>query len=221
MRLHANRGGAKRLVSLRVVTSVITSALRVWLPIAAAVTILAGFGYGLVQQDIRASANDPQWQMAEDAASALAADPSAVVVATAKVDMSRSLAPYLITFDLHGTITAASVELGGTTPSPPIGSLTAARTTGAPNSFTWQPGEILRRRPVSGKPPSSWPTRGYVLGGRSMRLVEEREAAIEHLAIAGWLAALIGSATMTLAATWLLRSPGLLRGGPLSGDSDA
>ena len=215
-------GGAKRLVSLRVVTSVITSALRVWLPIAAAVTILAGFGYGLVQQDIRASANDPQWQMAEDAASALAADPSAVVVATAKVDMSRSLAPYLITFDLHGTITAASVELGGTTPSPPIGSLTAARTTGAPNSFTWQPG---------GDPPPAPSVRqaavvvaykgGYVLGGRSMRLVEEREAAIEHLAIAGWLAALIGSAAMTLATTWLLRSPGLLRGGPLSGVSDA
>jgi hypothetical protein len=202
------------LVSLRVVTSVITSALRVWLPIAAAITILAGFGYGLVQQDIRTSANDPQWQMAEDAASALAADPGAVVVAPAKVDMSRSLAPYLITFDLHGTITAASVELGGTTPSPPIGSLTAARTTGAPNSFTWQP---------THDPPSAPSVRqaavvvaykgGYVLGGRSMRLVDEREAAIERLAIAGWLAALVGSAAMTLAATWLLRSPGLLRGG--------
>jgi hypothetical protein len=194
------------LVSLRVITSVITSALRVWLPIAAAVTILAGFGYGLVQQDIRTSANDPQWQMAEDAASALAADPSAVVVATAKVDMSRSLAPYLITFDLHGTITAASVELGGTTPSPPIGSLTAARTTGAPHSFTWQPAPSVRQAAVVVAYKS-----GYVLGGRSMRLVEEREAAIEHLAIAGWLAALIGSAAMTLAATWLLRSPGLPR----------
>jgi hypothetical protein len=194
------------LVSLCVITSVITSALRVWLPIAAAVTILAGFGYGLVQQDIRTSANDPQWQMAEDAASVLAADPSAVVVATAKVDMSRSLAPYLITFDLHGTITAASVELGGTTPSPPIGSLTAARTTGAPNSFTWQPAPSVRQAAVVVAYKS-----GYVLGGRSMRLVEEREAAIEHLAIAGWLAAVIGSAATTLAATWLLRSPGLPR----------
>jgi hypothetical protein len=200
------------LLSPRVEASVINNALRVWLPIAAAVTILAGFGYGLVQQDIRTSANDPQWQMAEDAASALAADPSAVVVATAKVDMSRSLAPYLITFDLHGTITAASVELGGTTPTPPIGTLTAARTTGAPNSFTWQPGGDPSPAPSVRQAAIVVAYKGgYVLGGRSMRLVEEREAAIEHLAIAGWLAALIGSAAMTLAATWLLRSPGLPR----------
>ena len=197
------------MLSPRVEASVLTSALRVWLPIAAAATILAGFGYGLVQQDIRTSANDPQWQMAEDAASALAADPGAVVVATAKVDMGRSLATYLITFDLPGNITAASVELGGTTPSPPIGSLTAARTTGAPNSFTWQPAYDAPPAPSVRQAAVVVAYKGgYVLAGRSMRLVEERESTIEYLAFAGWLAALIGSATMTLAAKWLLRSPG-------------
>jgi hypothetical protein len=176
--------------------------LRIWLPIAAGMTILAGFGYGLVQQDIRTSADDPQWQMAEDAASALAADPTTIVVSTAKVDMNRSLAPYLITFDLHGNITAASVELGGTTPSPPLGSLTAARTAGLPNSFTWQPSAGVRQAAVVVAYKD-----GYVLGGRSMRLVEQRESAIEQVAVAGWLAALIGSAAVALAATWLFRTP--------------
>jgi hypothetical protein len=181
---------------------VITSVLRVWLPVAAGVTILAGFGYGLVQQDIRTSADDPQWQMAEDAASALAADPTALVVSTANVDMNKSLAPYLITFDLHGNITAASVELGGTTPSPPLGSVTAARTTGSPNAFTWEPSPGVRQAAVIVAYKN-----GYILGGRSMRLVEERESAIEQVAVAGWLAALIGSAAVAFAVTWLFRKP--------------
>ena len=47
--------------------------LRYWLPLAAVTTLLCGLIYLAVQQSLRWGANDPQIQMAEDAAAALAA----------------------------------------------------------------------------------------------------------------------------------------------------
>jgi hypothetical protein len=43
--------------------------LKYWLLIVIIVTGICGLIYGVVQQDIRQGANDPQIQMAEDAAS--------------------------------------------------------------------------------------------------------------------------------------------------------
>ena len=44
---------------------------RVWLPFAVIVTAFCGLAYVTVQQALRQGANDPQIQMAEDAAAAL------------------------------------------------------------------------------------------------------------------------------------------------------
>jgi hypothetical protein len=52
---------------------VIRYTLKFWLPLAAAVTMLSGLVYIAVQQNMRIGANDPQIQLAEDAARALAA----------------------------------------------------------------------------------------------------------------------------------------------------
>jgi hypothetical protein len=41
-----------------------------WLPLAVAITILAGLVYATVQQSLRQGANDPQIQLAEDTAAA-------------------------------------------------------------------------------------------------------------------------------------------------------
>src|SRR5579871_951388 len=93
-----------------------------WVPLAVAATILAGLVYGAVQQDMRQTANDPQIQMAEDTAEALArgTDPHAEVGPT-QVDMARSLAPYLIIFDASGHVVAGSVQLDGEIPQLPPG----------------------------------------------------------------------------------------------------
>src|SRR4051812_19741980 len=96
-------------------------ALRVflyWLPVALIITVLSGLVYVAVQQNFRQSANDPQIQMAEDAAAALeaGAQPQAVV-GTGKVDMARSLAPFLIVYDDQGQPLAASVQLNGQIPT--------------------------------------------------------------------------------------------------------
>ena len=52
----------------------VTGAL--WIPIAVAVTGLAALVCGAIQQDLRQSANDPQVQLAEDAAAQLDQDVS-------------------------------------------------------------------------------------------------------------------------------------------------
>src|SRR5258706_12529680 len=45
--------------------------LKVWLPLAATVTLVCFIIYGTVQQSYRSNANDPQYQMAEDAMNSL------------------------------------------------------------------------------------------------------------------------------------------------------
>ena len=69
--------------------------------------ILLSFVSGMVyltgQQILRQSANDPQVQMSEDAAAALAAGKTVPAVLPAgTVAMQSSLAPYLMVFDENG-----------------------------------------------------------------------------------------------------------------------
>jgi hypothetical protein len=63
-------------------------------------TFIAGTGYLISQQVLRMSANDPQIQLAEDAAGRLAAGENAArVVPERLVDMANSLAPFVIVYD--------------------------------------------------------------------------------------------------------------------------
>ena len=95
----------------------IRRSIALWLPIAAVSTVFAGVVYGAVQQSLRSSANDPQLQMAEDAATRLSAGTAPEDVATgASVDIARSLAPFVIVFDASGGVLASTAQLGGETP---------------------------------------------------------------------------------------------------------
>ncbi len=67
--------------------------MRSWLPLAAAIVLLAGIVYVSGQQLLRQGAHDPQFQMAEDAAAALGNGQA--LPGTGQVDMANSLAPYL------------------------------------------------------------------------------------------------------------------------------
>jgi len=173
--------------------------LTIWLPVAAAATVLAGLIYAAVQHDLRSGANDPQVQMAEDAARALdhGALPSSVVAPSA-VDMATSLAAFLIVVDRSGQPVASSAELHGRSPVPPAGVLDAARRTGE-NTLTWQPEAGVRIASVT------VPYRdGYVVAGRSLRLVEQRESDVELIVGLGWLATLVVSAVVTAVALTVL-----------------
>ena len=160
-----------------------------WLPLALLMTLVSLMVYGAVQQDLRQSANDPQIQMAEDAARALASGTSpATLVEVEGVDIATSLAPYLIIFDDKGQPIAASARLDGQTPALPNGVFDFVRQQGE-DRITWQPQPGVRSATVI--VPYYGSNAGFVLAGRSLREVEKREDQLTTNLALGWIVSLI------------------------------
>lgn len=158
-------------------------AILVFLPLAILATALAGLVYIVAQQDGRSQANEPQVQLAEDAAARLdAGGRPQDQVGAVPVDIARSLAPFVVVYGTTGNILATGGQLDGQPPVVPAGVLAGARATGR-DAVTWQPRPGVRVATVS----VPW-SGGTVLAGRSLRLVEDRAAMLELLVGAGWLA---------------------------------
>jgi len=179
--------------------------LRVWLPLGAAVTLLAGLVYLVDQQQIRLGGNQPQVQMAEDAAAALAGGQTAgSLISPQKVEISQSLAPYLMVFDAQGSLLAGSAVLHGAAPSIPPGIFDAVRKNGQ-DRVTWQPEPGVRQAAVV--QPVNGGAGGFVLAGRSMREIETLEDSQLVRVELAWLVTL----TATLVLCVLAEAPRLKR----------
>jgi hypothetical protein len=179
----------------------IFNGLRVWLPLGAAVTLMAGLIYLIDQQQIRLGGNNPQVQMAEDAAAAIAAGqtPQSLVPA-AKIEISSSLSSYVMVFDTGGKLLASGAMLHGADPAVPAGIFDSVRQSGE-DRVTWQPESGVRQAavvvPVSGGPG------GFVLAGRSMRELEALEDSQLLRVQLGWLVTML----VTLGLTLILEIP--------------
>jgi hypothetical protein len=190
----------------------------------AAITVIFGTIYAVVQQNIRQSANDPQIQIAEDAAAALAAGavPASVMPVDRRVvDASQSLSPFIMVFDENGTLLESSMKVGDTLPVPPKGVFDFTRSNaGEVFSGPLAPISRLRMQFASNVRPAgedriTWQTAsglrfataiihfnastssGFVLAGRSLREVESREGQLEWIVLAGW------AVTLVISAVWL------------------
>jgi hypothetical protein len=179
-------------VNLSALQPVLWRAAAMWVPVAVAVTGLAALIFGAVQQDLRQSANDPQVQMAEDAATDLdaGASPSTLVTGT-PIELARSLAPYLMIFDGSGNLVASSAQLHGQQPPFPASVLSAARD--GQHRISWQPEPGVRSAVVV----QPW-RGGFVVAGRSLRLVEEREERVMLLSAFMWVLTLAATAVAAL-----------------------
>jgi hypothetical protein len=170
--------------------------LKYWLPLAAAITLICATIYVAVQQDLRMGLNDPQIQMAEDAARALAAGqaPAVLIPPSAyQIDISLSLAPYLAIYDPQGKLLVASnasLNGGGSLPVPPTGVFEYTRQH-KEDRLSWQPEPGVRSAIVVVAVNGG--QGGFVLAGRGMREVENRESALTTQVGAGWAASLIAS----------------------------
>lgn len=154
-----------------------------WLPLAIATAGLCGLVYLAVQQSLRQGANDPQIQMAEDAAVNLKAGASVEsVVPSVKVEITSSLAPFIMVFDNAGNVVDSSATLHGAVPSFPNGVLEYTRQNGE-DRVTWQPEAGVRMATVSVETGN-----GFVLAGRSLREVEVRESNVENYSLLAMLA---------------------------------
>jgi hypothetical protein len=175
--------------------------LRHWLPLAVAVTVLAGTAFTIGQQILRSDANDPQVQLAEDAAARLQAGASpAQVIPAGETDIASSLAPWVIVYGPDRKQLAGSARLDGKLAQYPASVLDNAPAGGRRDDVTWQPRSGVRAASVVVGFKGGW-----VVAGRSLRLVEEREDLVGQLAITGWLAALVATAVAALAAELVAR----------------
>jgi hypothetical protein len=176
----------------------IRRAIALFLPGAVLATALCGLVYLAVQQLDRIGANDPQVQLAEDAAVRLDAGAAPVgVVGATEVDVATSLAPFIVVYDENGTVLATDGQLDGSPPSIPIGVLDTARETGR-DAVTWQPREGVRLATVT----VPW-NGGAVTAGRSLRLVEERASTFLLLVGAAWVVTLVALAAASIVAGYL------------------
>lgn len=145
------------------------------------ITIIYGTIYGVAQQVLRQSANDPQIQLAEDASTQLNAGASPTILNSIKVDLAHSLSPFVIVYDKSGKVVASSASLNGQTPALPSGVLSSTKAN-QHHMLTWQPAPHVRVAAVV-----MTYDNGYVLAGRLLREVEKRETNMLYLVIAGWV----------------------------------
>jgi hypothetical protein len=165
--------------------------MRRWLVTAAVSTVLCLLVYASTQQVLRQSANDPQIQMAEDAANTLSNGIDiSKVVPSANIDISQSLSPFIIIYNNNGSPIASNGTLNGKVPAPPPGVFDHAKFNGE-NRLTWQPESGVRIASVilsyNGK------NSGFVLAGRSLREIEVRENQMLSFAGISLLIILFGS----------------------------
>jgi hypothetical protein len=159
--------------------------IKYWLLCVIVVSGLIGLIYGAVQQDIRQGANDPQIQMAEDIAAKLASGKQLQsVVPSEKVDLAKSLAPYVIIFDANGNPVASSAQLDGKIPTIPSGVFDYVRQNGE-DRITWEPQTGVRSAVVVTQYKGL--NSGFVLAGRSLREVEKREDNLLQILLLGWI----------------------------------
>ena len=159
-----------------------------WFAALAVVSLLSLGTYAGIQQVLRSDANDPQIQLAQDAAARLArGDEPGAVLPAGHVDVSRSLAPWVAIARTGGGVIAANGDLEGGAPMPPGGVLDFAARHGG-NRVTWKPAAHVRVAlvvvPVGGRPGL------IVMAGRSLGEVEERVERIGRICLLAWAAAI-------------------------------
>jgi hypothetical protein len=163
--------------------------LKQWLTAAILVLGLVGFVFVAVQQNYRTSANDPQIQLAHDAADSLSSGTTTAVLLQnmQPIDIARSLAPFEIIYDHSGHELTSTGKLHGATPVLPAGVQDYTKTHGE-DRFTWQPQAGVREAAVL-----VHQGQYYVLAARSLREVEQREHQLTLMA--GLAAAFLLAAT--------------------------
>jgi hypothetical protein len=170
--------------------------LKQWLPLVVVITALCGLVYATVQQAFRHIANDPQIQMAEDAAQSLGKGALTESVLPAnQIDVALSGSPFMIIFDDAGVSLASSGLLDGKVPAIPPGVFEYVRQKGE-DRITWQPEPGVRLATVVVNYSGDHP--GFVLVARSLSETEKRVDQMGILVIFAWIAAVISTLLMVI-----------------------
>jgi hypothetical protein len=181
-----------------------------WLSLAAAITGIAILLYATVQQNYRESLNDPQVQVAEDTASALVKGggienilwrETPLQVSTSSksfIDIATSLSTWTAYYAEDGTPLESTGLLEGSLPRIPKGvfedtAVGKGKGTSVPyeSRITWQPKSGVRQAIVVVRVPDPKRGIGFVVSGRNMREVEDREGKLGMMAGLMWFMILL------------------------------
>ena len=164
--------------------------LRNWLPLVLSISFTLLVVYVAIQQDLRQSANDPQIQLASDVADSLSlGTPIVSALPTSRIDLSKSDSSFVIVYDSNGKPVQGTAILEKKLPTPPSGVFDYLKTN-SEDRFTWQPTSdireavVMRSYVLNGK-------KGFVLAGRSLKEVEQRELNLGQIMLFGWFFILI------------------------------
>jgi len=178
---------------------------KAWFGYAAIITLACGIIYITVQQDFRLSANDPQIQMAQDAAIAIdkGGDPKVVAGTGMPLELSQNLSPYLVVYDPAGNVVAGSATLNGKALKIPQGVIDYIRKNGR-DAASWQPEPGVRQAMVG----VSTAKKNYiVVVGRSLGPTEERIDRLGEQVAFGWVMSLIGLLVVAFLQDMMTRKP--------------
>lgn len=150
-----------------------------------AFTLLGGVAAITMQQMLRRGANEPQQQMVESYSIKIASGTSpSEAIPAGHIDISQSLEPFLIFYDNFGSPIHSNGFLDAAPPVPPAGVFDRMRRTGS-DTLTWQPRPGVRIAMVARRVKGANP--GFLLAGRSLRVVEEYESQLRRIVLIGWL----------------------------------
>jgi len=160
----------------------------IFFPHVAAAILVTGIVllvYASVQQQYRTTANDPQLQVARDAAIKLKQGKNiAVVVQPDTIDMEQSLSSCIQVYGPANNLLASTGYIGTQPPAIPGGVLEKARQEGE-YAVTWQPTAMARMAAViiytGGRQGS------YIVVARQLEEVEKRVAALVKMVFMCWL----------------------------------
>jgi hypothetical protein len=174
-----------------------------FVPFGVVITGVCLMSYFGVQQAYRQGLNDPQIQMAEDAAAKwVAGENPTELLPSQVVDIKESLSPWLAFYDKNGAPIASSGMLNNSSAELPKGLFDVSTwtwekvhefPTGDETRVTWQSKEGVRQAVVLAHVEG----KGFVAAGRNMRAVEERISEISRLFFIAWLFVL-GATFITL-----------------------
>jgi len=168
-----------------VVLKIAAGVLKLWIPLAIAISAMCLLVYGAVQHSIRSAADDPQIEIARDVAARLDAGLEASkIVPPVRRDISKTLSVFVIIFDSSGKDVASDAELDGKVPQVPLGVFDYVRSYGE-HRFSWKPKPGVRSAAVV-RPYKD----GFVLAGRSLLEVEKRESRLLVFVAIAWVVTL-------------------------------
>lgn len=157
-----------------------------WIPLAVIVTMLSGMIFVVVQQSFRLSANDPQVQLIQDLTNELNNGQDIEQLDdSVKVQVDKSLSPFVIVYDNTGKELKSSVTLDSVSPTLPNGVLDNVKSKGY-SQFTWAPKKGVRIATIGMKYKD-----GVIIVGKSLNEVDKRIDRIGKIVLIGWAATLI------------------------------